>query len=274
MILMPLPALGFDPTEAAVPWWALRQAGFDVAFATPDGAAAAADPRLVEGGFGPLSPLLMTRPDVLGKYRRMTEDARFRAPYAYEAVRVEDYEGVVIPGGHAPGVKTLLESSVLQRHMVDCFARDLPVGAVCHGVLLLARSISPETGRSVLYGRTTTTLTRFMELSAWAMTCLWLGDYYRTYPTVVQEAVTAALRCPVDFVSGPEPLRRDSERRWDLGFAVRDGNYVSARWPGDCHRFAREFIDVLNLRRRGQSCCAGSNVRSPGALECGGIVSL
>jgi len=22
---------------------------------------------------------------------------------------------------------------------------------------------------------------------------------------------------------------------------VRDGNYLSARWPGDVHRFAREF---------------------------------
>jgi len=26
---------------------------------------------------------------------------------------------------------------------------------------------------------------------------------------------------------------------------VRDGNYVSARWPGDVHRFAREFSAML-----------------------------
>jgi putative intracellular protease/amidase len=26
---------------------------------------------------------------------------------------------------------------------------------------------------------------------------------------------------------------------------VRDGNYVSARWPGDAYTFANTFVDVL-----------------------------
>jgi putative intracellular protease/amidase len=26
---------------------------------------------------------------------------------------------------------------------------------------------------------------------------------------------------------------------------VRDGSYVSARWPGDAYTFARTFVDVL-----------------------------
>jgi len=29
---------------------------------------------------------------------------------------------------------------------------------------------------------------------------------------------------------------------------VRDGNYVSARWPGDAHTFARQFAAVLSKR--------------------------
>ncbi len=28
-------------------------------------------------------------------------------------------------------------------------------------------------------------------------------------------------------------------------FVVRDGNYVSARWPGDVHTFARAFAELL-----------------------------
>jgi hypothetical protein len=38
-------------------------------------------------------------------------------------------------------------------------------------------------------------------------------------------------------------LFRDSPRDWPP--VVRDGNYVSARWPGDVHTFARTFAEVL-----------------------------
>ena len=31
-------------------------------------------------------------------------------------------------------------------------------------------------------------------------------------------------------------------------FVVRDGNYVSARWPGDAYTFARTFAAVLSER--------------------------
>jgi hypothetical protein len=29
-------------------------------------------------------------------------------------------------------------------------------------------------------------------------------------------------------------------------WVVRDGNYISARWPGDVHTWARQFVDMLN----------------------------
>ena len=38
----------------------------------------------------------------------------FRSPIAYAAVKPADYEGLLVPGGHAPGMKTLLESTVAQ----------------------------------------------------------------------------------------------------------------------------------------------------------------
>jgi hypothetical protein len=30
-----------------------------------------------------------------------------------------------------------------------------------------------------------------------------------------------------------------------VGFTVRDGHYLSARWPGDAHRFASEFAAMI-----------------------------
>lgn len=248
MILMVLPAHGFDPTEAAVPWWHVRQAGHAVVFATPDGKPSQADPQLVEKGFGLWSPFLMTRSEALEKYRAMEADHAFRHPISYDEVRPEQVTAALIPGGHAQGVKTLLESARAQQVMVELFGRDVPVGAVCHGVVLLARSRAPATGRSVLYGRKTTSLTNFMELSAWWMTRWWLGDYYRTYPVTVQDEVTATLAAPGDFQRGPFWPWRDSESTPQCGYVLRDGNYLSARWPGDCNRFGRAFVELLAER--------------------------
>ena len=51
------------------------------------------------------------------------------------------------------------------------------VGAICHGVLLAARSRRQD-GQSVLYGKRTAALTKLMELEASALTWLYLADYY------------------------------------------------------------------------------------------------
>lgn len=250
MILMVLPAHGFDPTEAAVPWWYVTQAGHPVVFATPEGKPSQADPMLVTKGFGLWSPFLMTSPDALAKYRMMEADPAFQNPISFEEVRPEQVKAVLIPGGHAQGVKTLLESTRMQQVMVELFAREVTVGAVCHGVVLLARSRSPESGRSVLFGRKTSALTKFMELSAWWMTRWWLGDYYRTYPVTVQDEVKASLADPCDFQRGPLWPQRDSESELQRGFVVRDGNYLSARWQGDAHRFGQTFVEMLAERER------------------------
>jgi putative intracellular protease/amidase len=115
-------------------------------------------------------------------------------------------------------------------------------------VLVLARARHPETGRSVLHGRRTTALLASQELTAWGMTALWLGAYYRTYPTSVQAEVTAALAHPRDFVPGPFTIRREGPSRPRVGFVVRDGNYLSARYYVDAYAFARAFVAMLAER--------------------------
>jgi hypothetical protein len=47
-ILIPLPNHDFDPSESAFPWKAFTERGWQVTFATPDGKAAACDPRLLD----------------------------------------------------------------------------------------------------------------------------------------------------------------------------------------------------------------------------------
>jgi protease I len=245
-LLIPVPNTDFDPTEVAVPWKLLRAKGHRIVFATPDGGPASADPIMVTGtGLGLLSGLLRADANGRAAYDSLLGDPAFRQPLAYAALDAKEFDGLILPGGHAQGVKPYLESSVLQAFVSTMFALDRPVGAICHGTVVAARARDAQ-GRSVLYGRRTTALTEQLELTAWWLTRAWLGDYYRTYPQTVQAEVAAALASPSDFVSGPPALLRDSPEHIERGFIVRDGNYVSARWPGDAHRFADEFSTLLD----------------------------
>lgn len=245
VVLIPLPSRDFDPTEVAVPWLELTRRGHTVHFATPDGVQAVADPRMVHGdGLGPWKAVLRADKQGRAAHSAMLDDARFCKPLRYETAAASPFDGLILPGGHAPGMRPYLESPVLQSLVASAFACEMPVGAICHGVLLAARS-KASSGRSVLFGRRTTGLTKRLELLGWALTTLWLGNYYRTYPETVQSEVTAVLSDPGDFLVGPTPLLRDSPQHLDRGFVVRDANYLSARWPGDAHRFAVAFRDLL-----------------------------
>jgi protease I len=244
-VLMPLPDEGFDPTETGVPWRTLRQCGHNVVFATPTGEIGRPDPRMLTGeGLGILAAVLKADNNGLSAYREMSTTAEFQRPLSYAEVRVENLDGLILPGGHAKGVRPYLESNLLQTIVAHFFAAGKPIGAVCHGVLVAARSRGPD-GKSVLYGKRTTALTKFMELTAWALTFLYLGDYYRTYQTTVEDQVRSVLAARADFIRGPMPMVRDSPNRLSAGFTVRDGNYLSARWPGDAHRFSSDFASMV-----------------------------
>jgi protease I len=246
-VLVPLPSTDFDPTESAVPWHILTSAGHEIVFTTPDGKPAAADERVLTGrGFGPFRPLLRARADAIALYAKMSASPAFRTPRRWQDTADDTFDAVLLPGGHAPGMLPYLESPILQAIVAAHLTANKPLAAICHGVILAARSVDPKTRRSVLAGRRSTALTRSMELSAWGMTGLWLGRYYRTYPETVQSEVTRALGSEGLFEEGPFALRRDSPEHLDRGFVVRDANYLSARWPGDAYRLATTLLDLLS----------------------------
>jgi putative intracellular protease/amidase len=281
-VLFLLPARDFDPSEAAVSWRMLVDAGHTVGFATPDGQPATADEIMVTGkgldlwGAIPvlrnwplIGLLLRANRDAREAYAGMIADRNYLAPQRWDAVDPAAFDALLLPGGHrARGMRDYLESDILQRHVIGFFEANKPVAAICHGVLLAARSISKHTGRSVLYGYRTTALTWALERSAWSLarvTRFWDPDYYRTYPEQdgqpkgfmsVQQEVTRALARAGDFQDVPptDPdyrrktsgLQRDSIDDARPAFVVRDRNYVSARWPGDVHTFAKTFVGMLS----------------------------
>jgi putative intracellular protease/amidase len=280
-VLVLLPARDFDPSEAAVCWRVLVDAGHSVHFATPDGKPATADEMMLTGqGLDPWGaiPLLRKLP-LIGLLMRANRGAReayaemiahpnYLAPQRWEAIDAAAHDGLLLPGGHrARGMREYLESEILHTIVVSFFDTEKPVAAICHGVLLAARSISKRTGRSVLSGYQTTALTWAFENSAWSVarfTRFWDPNYYRTYLEQagqpkgfmsVQQEVTRALTRAEDFRDVPKDdplyrrktsgLVRDTMDDETPAFVVRDRNYVSARWPGDVHTLAKTFAGML-----------------------------
>jgi putative intracellular protease/amidase len=278
---VPLPAFGFDPTEAAVSWKVLTDRGHRVSFATPTGATASADQIMISGvgldpwGWAPglrhiVAMGRILRADSAGRdaYAAMSASAEFNHPTNWNDIDLHTTDGLLLPGGHyAPGMRPYLESPQLQKVVVEAFREHMPVAAICHGVLLAARSIDPDTGRSVLSGRKTTSLTWHQEHLAsliGRVVRFWEPDYYRTYPDgpgqpkgymSVQAEVTRNLASPADYVDvdthDPDArIKNDGRHRDSLyderpAHVVIDGNYVSARWPGDAHTFAKRYSELL-----------------------------
>lgn len=246
-VLIATSTLDFDPTEVAVPWQILRDGGQDVHFATDTGKPGSADQRMLDGsGFGILKPLLIAQPGAQETYRRMLQDGAFQSPISYEEIKVEDYDALLLPGGHAKGTIPYLESKVLQTAIAAFFKANKPVGAICHGVVAACRALDPDTGTSVLHGHKTTALLKRQERLAYQLTRAKLGDYYLTYPITVEDEVLSTLQVPDDFIQGPTPVLRDNPKHLSRGFTVQSGNYLSARWPGDAHKFANDFLAMVN----------------------------
>ena len=133
--------------------------------------------------------------------------------------------------------------------IVQFFKSSKPVAGICHGILLIARSMDKETGKSVIADYKTTSLLKAQELAAFNLTRLWLGDYYLTYPEITTEdEVTSFLGKKSNFVAGPRPIAKDRIDNLKAGFSVRDRNYVSGRWPGDLYSLTTEFINMLKAQ--------------------------
>ena len=249
-ILVPLPTYGFDPTETAIPWKLMtdqNDINIEIVFTTPNGEIGSADKLMLTGEkLGIWKSVLRARQDAVDAYSEMEKNSLFRNPLKYVDVNEKDFDAILLPGGHDKGVKEYLESEILQNLVVDFFMAGKIVGAICHGVLLAARSVNTETGKSVINNYKTTALLKSQELLAYNLTRTWLKDYYLTYPEItVEDEVKSSLSDSNNFIKGPTPLLRDSLKNLKSGFIVKDRNYLSARWPGDVYNFSLEYIRMI-----------------------------
>ena len=240
-ILMPLPDQDFDPTEAATPWKVCTSRGWRVAFSTEHGNVAQADPLKLKG---PLPGLLSAGAKAQAAYGQMSQDPAYQHPIPYAEIDPDRNQATLLPGGDTPRMRQYLESSVLQRKVLQFWQQGKLIGAICHGVLVLARTIDPQTGRSVLYGHKVTALPKSLDRAGYLLDSWLLRRGYVMYSCCVAEEVRACLERPEDLSNGPSIL---------VPYVVSDGNLITSRWYMDAELFSERFADELQQRMRAES---------------------
>ncbi len=235
-ILMPLPDHDFDPTESSIPWEACTSRGWRVEFSTEHGGVPEADAHKLTG---PLPGLVTAGAKARSAYQQMTQDRSYQHPTPYPEIDPNRYNALLLPGGDAPRMRQYLESAELRSKVLQFCQQEKLVGAICHGILVLTRTIDPQTGRSVLYGHKVTALPRSLDRFGYRIDSLVLKHGYIMYPSCVTEEVRACLEHSNDFIAGPGLLGP---------FVVADGNLVTSRWYVDAELFARRFVDELQQR--------------------------
>ncbi len=159
-ILMPLPDYDYDLTEVSVPWKACTDRGWHVVISTEHGAIPQADVSKLKG---PLPGILSAGAKARTAYGEIIQDAAYRQPITYADIDVDKYDAILLPGGDGLRMRQYLESATLRDKVLEFWRQGKLIGALCHGVLIPARTIDPQTGHSILYGHKVTAPPRGLD---------------------------------------------------------------------------------------------------------------
>ncbi|MFJ9739106.1 type 1 glutamine amidotransferase domain-containing protein [Streptomyces sp. NPDC101166] len=125
---------GFWAEEAIGPYQVFKEAGYEIAAATP-------------GGLPPTADALSLSPDFNGGEegaRRMRtalrEATELAHPVRIEDVDIDDHDAVFYPGGWGP-MEDLPDDAASGRLLTDWLASGKPVSLVCHGPAALLATI-------------------------------------------------------------------------------------------------------------------------------------
>jgi putative intracellular protease/amidase len=129
----------------------------------------------------------------------------------------------------------------LQKKVLQFCQQGKLIGAICHGIMVLARTVDPQTGRSVLYGHKVAAVPQSLDRSGYLLKVRLLRRSYLTYPYTVEAEVRPCLERPEDLSFGRSVL---------VPYVVCDGNLITARWYMDAELFSERFASALEQRTR------------------------
>lgn len=235
-ILIPLPDYDFDPTEAAIPWQACTARDWRVVISTEYGNVPQADLQKLKG---PLPGLISASHKARAAHQKMAQDDSYLHPIPYSQIDPSQFQALLLPGGDTLRMRQYLENQVLQSKVLQFYQQGKLIGAICHGVLVLARTIDPTTRRSVLYGHKVTAVPRSLDRLGYQLDAWLIRRGYLLYPKCVADEVRDCLEHPEDFSTG---------RSFLSPYVVSDGNLITSRWYFDAELFAERFVEALASR--------------------------
>ncbi|MBC6715102.1 MULTISPECIES: type 1 glutamine amidotransferase domain-containing protein [Aurantimonas] len=204
---------GFWLEEFAAPYYVFKDAGADVALASP------------KGGQPPLDPMSDSEDAQTDATKRFKLDKAAQQDLAstqvLSSVDADGFDAIFFPGGHGP-LWDLAEDAD-SRRLIETFARsDRPVGAVCHAPAVFRHTQTAD-GKPLVAGRTVTGFTNTEEEG------VGLTD---VVPFLVQDMLTA---------NGGEYQKGDD---W-ASFVVTDGKLVTGQNPASSEEAARKLLTFL-----------------------------
>ena len=175
---------------------------------------------------------------------------------AWEDVKPDELGGLILPGGHAPGMRQYLGSELLRHKVAEYWALGRPVGAICHGVLVLARTSRSDHRAQSLVRETDDLPPEVHGAIGVPHHGMAAGALLPHLPGVRRRRGAGCAARPVRLRARPARCSPGAGPTTDDGpaFVVEDGNYVSARWPGDAYLFAKRFADKLDRSDEERAC--------------------
>lgn len=144
---------GFWLEELASPYYVFKDAGANIALASP------------KGGQPPLDPNSSVEDSQTDATRRFEADAEAQSALAatrkLSDINVEDFDAVFYPGGHGP-LWDLAEDSHSISLIENAIKSDRPVAAVCHAPGVLRHVKAPD-GQPLVAGKRVTGFTNTEE---------------------------------------------------------------------------------------------------------------
>jgi putative intracellular protease/amidase len=206
---------GIWAEELTTPYYALRDAGFDVTLASPLGGL----PPFAEGSVK--TPIEANE----GSVKRFLQDAaamaQFNNTHTTASVNAEDFSAIFLPGGHGTMWDTAADAHTA-RLVADTFNAGKPTAAVCHGPAGLVQALRTD-GKSIIFGKKVNAFTNEEETAAGLM-------------EIVPFHLESKLReLGALFEHGP---------MWGA-YAVRDGNLITGQNPASSALVAQHVVAAL-----------------------------
>lgn len=117
---------GFYANELAEPYDEVRKVGFAIDIATPGGRRPTCDPRSLEARH------FATAAELEGTKKWLAALPELQRPLDLAKVRMSDYAGLFVPGGHGP-MEDLVSDPEMGRLLREALDQQKAIGALCHG---------------------------------------------------------------------------------------------------------------------------------------------